>query len=76
MRDFQFKIGQRVYYSPKKSLGTVVEIVNETDAIDRMLQGTRYVVRLDNRVCWSVLERFLVSKETYTEMKDETAIAS
>ena len=76
MRGFQFKIGQRVYYAPKKSLGTVLETVNKNDATDRMLQGRRYIIKLDNQTCWSVLERFLSSKEAYTEVKDETAIAS
>ena len=69
----RFREGARVYYSPKQKLGTVLEVLNADDPADRALQGYRYIVRLEDRTEWSVLERTLTPKNQEKESIDEKA---
>jgi hypothetical protein len=69
----RFRDGARVYYNPKKQLGTVLEILNADDPADRALQGWRYIVRLEDRTEWSILENQLTPKNQEKETANEKA---
>jgi hypothetical protein len=69
----RFREGTRVFYNPKQKLGTVLEILNADDPADRALQGYRYIVRLDDKTEWSILENQMTPKKEERETANEEA---